>query len=234
MGSKLVRGPLPLFRTSPSSKRFYQVIKGSNFIAKAFNFLGNNILGRSIIFREYYRKDIPSAGLCNSSATALLDKFQEVYFRTNSGNRVSRYDCELKDNDIVFTSRKNSKNKESVSGGVQSTRDNLVRTNKVARNINFHYLRYSPSTSSVSVSSTTTNSNTKEECILHCHCDIKRYCQRGTCMMDKNLELSNGWAIIQPPSQILMHADASKKGWVQCLKGYKLGACGQRRNRSSI
>ena len=53
-------------------------------------------------------------------------------------------------------------------------------------------------------------------------------------MMDKNLELSNGWAIIQPSSKILMHTDASKKGWVQCLKGYKLGACGQRRNRSSI
>ena len=87
---------------------------------------------------------------------------------------------------------KNSKNKESVSGGVQSTRDNLVRTNKVVRNISFHYLRYSPSTSSVSVSSTTTNSNTKEECILHCHCVIKCYCQRGTCMVDKNLELSNG------------------------------------------
>ena len=128
----------------------------------------------------------------------------------------------------------NSKNKESVSGGVQSTRDNLVRTNKVVRNINFHYLRYSPSTSSVSISSATANSNTKEECILHCHCVIKCYCQRETCMVDKNLKLSNGWAIIQPPLQILMHTDASKKGWVQCVKEYKLGACGQRRNRSSI
>ena len=28
----------------------------------------------------------------------------------------------------------------------------------------------------------------------------------------KNLELSNGRAIIQPPLQILMHTDASKKG----------------------
>ena len=49
---------------------------------------------------------------------------------------------------------KNSKNKESVSGGVQSTRDNLVRTNTFVRNIKFHYLSYSPSTPSVSVSST--------------------------------------------------------------------------------
>ena len=44
-------------------------------------------------------------------------------FRTNLGNRVSGYDC-----DIIFVSGKSSKNKESVSVGVQSTRDNLART----------------------------------------------------------------------------------------------------------
>ena len=49
-------------------------------------------------------------------------------FRTNLGNRVSGYDCVVKDNDIIFISGKSSKNRESVSGGVQSTRDNLART----------------------------------------------------------------------------------------------------------
>ena len=106
-------------------------------------------------------------------------------FRTNLGHRVSGYDCELKDNEIVFTSGKGSENKDSVSGGVQSTRDNLVRTNPFVRSINLHYSSYSPSTSSVSVSSTTTNSNTKEECILYGHSDIERYGQRETCMVDK-------------------------------------------------
>ena len=96
-------------------------------------------------------------------------------FRTNSVNRVYGYDCELKDNYIVFTSGKDSENKESVSGGVNSTRDNLVRTNTFVKDMNFYHSSYSPSTSSVSVSSTATNSNTKEQCILHGHSDIERY-----------------------------------------------------------
>ena len=77
----------------------------TNVTAKAFDDSGNNIPGRSINFQEYYGRDTRSTGPCNISATALriCDKFQEVCFRTNSGNRVSGYDCELKDNDIVFT-----------------------------------------------------------------------------------------------------------------------------------
>ena len=167
MGRKLVQVHLILFWTRPNTKSFHQVSKGFNVSAKAFDDSGSIIPGRSIHFPEYYGKDTRSTGLCNISATAprICDKFQEVCFRTNSENRVSGYNCELKDNDIVFNSGKGLENKESVSGGVQSTRDDLVRTSTFVRNINSHYSSYSPSTSSVSVSSTTKNSNTKEECI---------------------------------------------------------------------
>ena len=139
MEKKLVRVLLPLFCTRPCTKSFYLVVKGSNVSANAFDDSRNNIPEQSIIFQEYYRRDARNTGLCNISATSLriCDKFQEVCFRTNSENRVSGYDCELKDNDIVFTSRKVSGNNESVSGGVQSTRDNLVRTNTFIKNINF-------------------------------------------------------------------------------------------------
>ena len=50
MGRKLVRVPLPLPWTKPSTKGFYQVIKGSNVNAKAFDHSGYNIPGRSINF----------------------------------------------------------------------------------------------------------------------------------------------------------------------------------------
>ena len=81
--------------------------------------------------KEYYARDTRCMRLCNISATAprICDKFQEVCFRTNSRNRFSGYDCKPNNNDIIFTSTKGSENKESVSGGVQSTKDNLVRTN---------------------------------------------------------------------------------------------------------
>ena len=69
-------------------------------------------------------KDVKEAILLKLSRPE-INKFQEVCFRTNSGNRVSGYDGELKDNDVVFTSGKVSENKESVSGGVQCTRDNI-------------------------------------------------------------------------------------------------------------
>ena len=39
----------------------------------------------------------------------------------------------------------------------------------------------------------------------------------------KNLELNNGRAIIQPPSQILMQTDASKKGWGAVCQGIRTG-----------
>ena len=97
-------------------------------------------------------------------------------------------------------------NKESVSGGVQSTRDNLVRTNTFVRNINFHYSSFPPSTSSVSVSSTTTNNNTKEESILHGHSDIERYGLRGTCMLDKKFRI-NQWSGHYSPSLTDTNAD---------------------------
>ena len=94
-----MRVPLPLFWTRPSTISFCQVIKCSNVTAKAFDDSGNSIPGRSINFWEYYERDTCCTGLCNISATAprICDKFQEVCFRTNSGNRVSGYDCELKD-----------------------------------------------------------------------------------------------------------------------------------------
>ena len=191
MGRKLVRVPLPLFWTRPSTKSFYHVIKGSNVSAKAFDDSGNNIPGRSINFQKYYGA-FPSTRLCNISATAsrICDKFQEVCFRINSGNRFSGYDCELNENDIVFTSGKGSENKESVSGGVQ---ESLTRINSFVMNINFHYSSYSRSKSLVSVSSTTTNSNTKVECILHGHSAIECYGQRGTCMVDKKFSI-NQWS----------------------------------------
>ena len=143
-------------------------------------------------------------------------------FRTNSGNRVSGYNCELKDNDIVFTSGKGSENKESVSGGVQSTRDNLARTNTFVRNINFHYSSYSPSTSSVSVSSITTNSNTKEECILHGHSDIERYGQRGTCMVDKKFRIKQ-WLSHYSASLTDTNADRWFQGWGAACQGIRTG-----------
>ena len=208
MGMKLVRVFLPLFWARPSTKSFYQVIKGSNVSAKAFDDSGNNIPGRSINFREYYGRDTRNTGLCNISAitTRICDKFQEVCFRTNSGNRVSGCDCELKDNEIVFTSGKGSENKESVSGGVQSTRDSLVSTNTFVRNINFHYSSYSPSTSLVSVSSTTTNSNTKEEYILHGKSDIEHYGQRGTCIVGKKFRIKQ-WSGHYSHSLTVTNAD---------------------------
>ena len=76
-----------------------------------------------------------------------------------------------------------------MSEVVQSTRDNLVRTNKFVRNINFRYSSYSPSTSTVSVSSTTIDSSTKKECILHGHSDTERYGQRKSCMVDKKFRI---------------------------------------------
>ena len=39
----------------------------------------------------------------------------------------------------------------------------------------------------------------------------------------KNLELGNGWTIIQLPSQILMQTDASKKGWGAVCQGIRTG-----------
>ena len=44
--------------------------------------------------------------------TCVLEPTQEI---------VSGYDCELKNNGIVFTPGKGSENKEPVSGGIQST-----------------------------------------------------------------------------------------------------------------
>ena len=91
--SKLVRVPFSLFWTRPSTKSFYQVIKGSNVTAKACDDSDKNIFGQSISFREYYGRDTRSTGLCNISATVprICDTFQEVCFRTNSKNRVSGY-----------------------------------------------------------------------------------------------------------------------------------------------
>ena len=39
----------------------------------------------------------------------------------------------------------------------------------------------------------------------------------------KNLELTNGRAIIQSPSRILMQTDASKKGWGAVSQGIRTG-----------
>ena len=178
------------FELGPAPKGFAKLLKVPMSVLRRLMIRAIIFLDDLLIFGNTM-EEILVARDSNISATAprICDKFQEVCFRINSGNRVSGYDCELKDNDIVITSGKSSGNKESVTGGVQSTKDNLVRTKTFVRSINFHYSSYSPSTSSLSVSSTTTNSNTKEECILHGHSDIERYSQRGTCMVDKKFRI---------------------------------------------
>ena len=142
-------------------------------------------------------------------------------FQTNSGNIVSGYDCELKDKDIVFTSGKRSEKKESVSGGVQSTRDNRVRTDTFVRN--FHYSTILPARvqfwyfqqqqiatlkRSVSYMTTVTlNAMTKEE----------------FASWIENSELSNCRVIIHPPLQILIQTDASRKGYGAVSQGIRTG-----------
>ena len=154
IGRKLVRVPLPLFWTRPSTGRFYQVIKGSG------------------------------------------------------------HDCEIKDNDIVFPPGTGSENKESVSESVQSTRYNLVRTNTFVRNISFYHSSYSPSTSSVSVQylQQQQTATRKRSASYMATVTLNAAAKEERAWWIKNPELSNGRAIIQPPLQILMHTDASKKG----------------------
>ena len=152
IGRKLVRVPLPLFWTRPSTGRFYQVIKGSG------------------------------------------------------------YDCEIKDNDIVFPPGTGSENKESVSESVQSS--NLVRTNTFVRNISFYHSSYSPSTSSVLVQylQQQQTATRKRSASYMATVTLNAAAKEERAWWIKNPELSNGRAIIQPPLQILMHTDASKKG----------------------
>ena len=47
----------------------------------------------------------------------------------------------------------------------------------------------------------------------------------------KNLELSNGRAIIQPPSQILMQTDASKTGWGAVYQGIRTRGLWSKKDR---
>ena len=42
----------------------------------------------------------------------------------------------------------------------------------------------------------------------------------------QNLELCNGWALIQPPAEVLIQTDASTKGWRQREVESKQGGCG--------
>ena len=104
---------------------------------------------------------------------------------------------------------------------MQNTRDNLVRTNTVVRTsaiqailparLQFWYLQQQQIAilrRSVSYKATLTlNAMAKEE--------LPRWI--------KNLELSNGRAIIHPPSQMLMQTDASKKGCGAVCQGIRIG-----------
>ena len=136
IGRKLVRVPLPLFWTRPSTERFYQVIKGSG------------------------------------------------------------YDCEIKDNGIVFPPGTGSENKESVSESVQSS--NLVRTNTFVRNISFYHSSYSPSTSSVLVQylQQQQTATRKRSASYMATVTLNAAAKEERAWWIKNLELSNGCAII--------------------------------------
>ena len=138
--------------------------------------------------------------------------------RTNSRDRVSGYDCELKDNNLVFTSGKVSENKESVCGGVQGTRDNLVRTNT--------FLETLTSTVQAILQARLQFRYLQQQQIA----TLKRSVSYMTAMAKeelawwiKKLELSNGRTIMQPPSQILMQTDTSKKGWGAVGQGIRTG-----------
>ena len=139
-------------------------------------------------------------------------------FRTNSGNRVSGYDCELKDNDIVFISEKCSEDKESVSEDVQSTRDNLVRTNTFVRNINSTIQAILPACLQFRYPQQQQIATLKRSVSYMATVTLNAMAREELAWWIKNLELSTDRTIIQLPSQILMQTDASKVG-VQRVKG---------------
>ena len=108
----------------------------------------------------------------------------------------SGYDCEIKDNDIVFPPGTGSENKESVSESVQSS--NLVRTNTFVRNISFYHSSYSPSTSSVSVQylQQQQTATRKRSASYMATVTLNAAAKEERAWWIKNLELSNGCAII--------------------------------------
>ena len=121
----------------------------------------NNILGKYFNFREYFGGSTYDIRLCDfpCAAPRFCEEFQELYFGTNTRDRVSGYDCKFKNNDSVFTFRNGEENEESLSGSVQNAKYIPVKFDKIVRNINFHYSSSPPSTSLVLISATTTNFN---------------------------------------------------------------------------
>ena len=122
---KLVQVPLSLFLTGPSTKSFYQIIKSSSVSAEVFDDSSNNILGWFCDFWEYFGGTTYDMRLCDfPSPPRCCEKFQEMYFGTNSGDRISGYDCKFTNNVSVCTFRNSEENKESVSRSVQNARQN--------------------------------------------------------------------------------------------------------------
>lgn len=117
MVRKLVHVPLHLFLTGLSTKSLCQIIKSPNISAEAFDDSSNNFLGRSPNFQKCNRRNTYNTRLSDFSSAAFrfCDKFLEMHFETNSGDKVCGYDCELKNNNFFFTFRKSEENKESVS-----------------------------------------------------------------------------------------------------------------------
>ena len=99
--------------------------------------MSNNIFGPSPNFLEYFGENTYGTRLYDfpSELSRFYDKFQKMYFGTNPGDRgdrVSGYDCKLKNNNFVFTFRKGKKNKENkVTLNLLAKEENVWWINRI-------------------------------------------------------------------------------------------------------
>ena len=132
-GRKCVRVPLLLFGLGPAPRVFTNI----NINTETFDDLCNTIFGPSPNFLEYFGENTYGTRLYDfpSEVSRFCDKFQKMYFGTNPGDRgdrVSGYDCKLKNNNFVFTFRKGKKNKENkVTLNLLAKEENVWWINRI-------------------------------------------------------------------------------------------------------
>ena len=172
-----------MFWTRSSNMNLHEIAHSSSFSLMSTERTNYNLLWQLVVNKPCNQRSVDSQGNLFSSATRVCTETKKISLECYTENRVLR----------------GSSENSSVN----------FRINKTNRLVVFNYSISISSTKKFQVSATAANTSIKNTRVILQKSDSKQKPQGRT----QNLKICNGCYLILSHSQVLIQADASKKGW---------------------
>lgn len=213
---------MPLLRSGPCSKNFYEADESSNCLAETPKHTSHNLFGRLYNLSSDSSRSRDGSGYSDfhTSAFRIFNKFPKIDFESNPCNSVSRSGGRLNEFKTESTTGKGRQNNFPVQESIICAKRELMkligRLSSTAIAVLPAPLQYrAMQRQQIQELSFSRNYDSLIILTKEVKNELKWWCL--------NLQLSNGRLLVSPPPQLILSSDASLQGWGAYCNGQRTG-----------